>query len=695
MIFGIGEIQKGMNESDDRYQTKRLANLRLYNLFKETFPTASITDHQNFINNMAGGDRYLRGQLPSENALLAYDRERTRLTREREEDRKYQEFTRQVKMNQDLDNIISGLAETGIDAPDIEKNIFARFGKDSQIGRMFDKRFVNNLPALTSRITEARINKSNKIFESVKGLQLDKAGMQAYLENINIKPESAIGKQVIAANTAHHQSRQKQELLRNKTMLESLPNVVQAAMSGDQKAVVTALKTNASVYNLSPTDEQLNNMAANAIATAKQQTGTRQAEALRLLQPTVKTIQQQLALGTITVNEAEAQIKQQLVGNYPQSERENIAKLALQQAQDQSEITMETTFRQKQAEAIEQAEAQTKEARDYTTQKVAEKQGTEVALIIQPGDDGLDDAAPTDEKAPINIARSTLGAIASSLITQGMTPQDITKAIQFIRQKFRTPFANITAQDIRGAAQQLNLPTSWNARQTQLQIEKTNKLIDPEPSSKIIDEATKQYSVHEKGLADLLADAANEDKTEMEINANRDNIVTRIKNNIAELKQYKNNPRYVFDRDKDFDAKIDGLIIQYEQIKGLVSSTVSAATKKRQAEVRALTVNASGGSANTTPVEFRRAVEAQIKNITEAYLVSPQKQVDVMMQAQREQLHRRPGFERLRNILERPLSRSMVGAFRAEIRRIIEDKKNLLIKSQQLEAQANARNKIQ
>ena len=684
-----------MNESDDRYQTKRLANLRLYNLFKETFPTASITDHQNFINNMAGGDRYLRGQLPSENALLAYDRERTRLTREREEDRKYQEFTRQVKMNQDLDNVISGLAETGIDAPDIEKNIFARFGKDSQIGQMFNKRFVNNLPALTSRITEARINKSNKIFESVKGLQLDKAGMQAYLENINIKPESAIGKQVIAANTAHHQSRQKQELLRNKTMLEGLPNVVEAAMSGDQKAVVTALKTNASVYNLSPTDEQLNNMAANAIAIAKQQTGARQAEALRLLQPTVKTIQQQLALGTITVNEAEAQIKQQLVGNYPTSERENIAKLALQQAQDQSEITMETDFRQRQSQAITQAEAQTKEARDYTTQKVAEKQGTEVALIIQPGDDGLNDASPTDEKAPINIARSTLGAIASSLITQGMTPQDITKAIQLIRLKDRTPFANITAQDIRGAAQELKLPTSWNARQTQLQIEKTNKLIDPEPSSKIIDEATRQYSVHEKGLADLLADAANEDKTEIEINANRDNIVTRIKNNIAELKQYKNNPRYVFDRDKDFDAKIDGLIIQYEQIKGLVSSTVSAATKKRQAEVRALTLNASGGSANTTPVEFRRAVEAQIRNITEEYLVSPQKQVDVMMQAQREQLHKRPGFERLRNILERPLSRSMVGAFRAEIRRIIEDKKNLLIKSQQLEAQANARNKIQ
>ena len=695
MIFGIGQIQQGMNESDDRYQTKRLANLRLYNLFKETFPTASITDHQNFINNMAGGDRYLRGQLPSENALLAYDRERTRLTREREEDRKYQEFTRQVKMNQDLDNVISGLAETGIDAPDIEKNIFARFGKDSQIGQMFNKRFVNNLPALTSRITEARINKSNKIFESVKGLQLDKAGMQAYLENINIKPESAIGKQVIAANTAHHQSRQKQELLRNKTMLEGLPNVVEAAMSGDQKAVVTALKTNASVYNLSPTDEQLNNMAANAIAIAKQQTGARQAEALRLLQPTVKTIQQQLALGTITVNEAEAQIKQQLVGNYPTSERENIAKLALQQAQDQSEITMETDFRQRQSQAITQAEAQTKEARDYTTQKVAEKQGTEVALIIQPGDDGLNDASPTDEKAPINIARSTLGAIASSLITQGMTPQDITKAIQLIRLKDRTPFANITAQDIRGAAQELKLPTSWNARQTQLQIEKTNKLIDPEPSSKIIDEATRQYSVHEKGLADLLADAANEDKTEIEINANRDNIVTRIKNNIAELKQYKNNPRYVFDRDKDFDAKIDGLIIQYEQIKGLVSSTVSAATKKRQAEVRALTVNASGGSANTTPVEFRRAVEAQIRNNTEEYLVSPQKQVDVMMQAQREQLHKRPGFERLRNILERPLSRSMVGAFRAEIRRIIEDKKNLLIKSQQLEAQANARNKIQ
>ena len=129
MIFGIGQIQQGMNESDDRYQTKRLANLRLYNLFKETFPTASITDHQNFINNMAGGDRYLRGQLPSENALLAYDRERTRLTREREEDRKYQEFTRQVKMNKDLDDVITNLAETGIVSLEFENNIFSKFGK--------------------------------------------------------------------------------------------------------------------------------------------------------------------------------------------------------------------------------------------------------------------------------------------------------------------------------------------------------------------------------------------------------------------------------------------------------------------------------------------------------------------------------------------------------------------------------------
>ena len=168
MIFGIGQLQEGLNESDDRYQTKRLNNLKLYNLFRETFPTASITDHQNFINNMAGGDRWLRGQLPSEDALKAYDRERTRLTREREEDRKYQQFTRQVKMNKDLDDVISSLAETGIDAKDIEKNIFARFGRDSQIGQMFDKRFVNNQPALTSRITNARTKRARTLFADIK-----------------------------------------------------------------------------------------------------------------------------------------------------------------------------------------------------------------------------------------------------------------------------------------------------------------------------------------------------------------------------------------------------------------------------------------------------------------------------------------------------------------------------------------------
>ena len=79
---------------------------------------------------MAGGDQgYLRGQLPSENALFAYDRERTRLTREREEDRKYQEFTRQVKMNKDLDDVITNLAETGIEAKEIEKTYLQGLAK--------------------------------------------------------------------------------------------------------------------------------------------------------------------------------------------------------------------------------------------------------------------------------------------------------------------------------------------------------------------------------------------------------------------------------------------------------------------------------------------------------------------------------------------------------------------------------------
>ena len=312
MIFGIGQLQEGLNESDDRYQTKRLNNLKLYNLFRETFPTTSITDHQNFINNMAGGDRWLRGQLPSEDALKAYDRERTRLTREREEDRKYQQFTRQVKMNKDLDDVISSLAETGIDAKDIEKNIFARFGRDSQIGQMFDKRFVNNQPALTSRITNARTKRARTLFADIKPLNLSEADTKAYLENIGYKTGSHIYKQVVASNVAHAKDRANTKFLEAIPALTNASAVLEKAMHEDHKAVEAEIKKQASSLGLSPTDAQIANVASNAIASAKGKAPAMEAEAVGSLESVIKTAAMEMSLGILLEEDVRAKIENPL-----------------------------------------------------------------------------------------------------------------------------------------------------------------------------------------------------------------------------------------------------------------------------------------------------------------------------------------------------------------------------------------------
>ena len=97
MLWGFNQFQKGMQESDDRYQTKRQKNLQFYREWRQLFPDAPISDHQNVIDTLSGGSSYLQQQLPSTEALRSYaDR--------RKKDREYTDFKMQnEKFNSHLD----------------------------------------------------------------------------------------------------------------------------------------------------------------------------------------------------------------------------------------------------------------------------------------------------------------------------------------------------------------------------------------------------------------------------------------------------------------------------------------------------------------------------------------------------------------------------------------------------------------
>ena len=433
---------------------------------------------------MAGGDRYLRGQLPSENALLAYDRERTRLTREREEDRKYQEFTRQVKMNKDLDDVITNLAETGIEAKEIEKNIFAKFGKDSQIGQMFNKRFVNNLPALTSRITTARTSKARTLFQDIKPLNLNEADTKAYLANLGYQPGSQIYKQVVASNVAHAKDRANTRFLNSIPTLTNSSAVVEKAMYSNLDAVKAELKNQATALGLSPSDSQITNMATNAISNARLKAPEMETKAVASLDTTIKRVALDMTLGNLLEKDARAKLEEALIGRFPDEMKKRILDRSLEAARAQTAGSLEADFLQKESAVKQSAQTQIEAEREETTKDVVERAGVSIALMIAPGDDNL--SIEDEEGSTLRNARVQLAAHAKTLLDEGVSREDIVFAINTIRDSqpgMKVPFAEITADNIKTILKQAKRPTSWAARQVKRPVSYTHLTL---PTSELV-----------------------------------------------------------------------------------------------------------------------------------------------------------------------------------------------------------------
>ena len=690
MIFGIGEIQQGMNESDDRYQTKRLANLRLYNLFKETFPTASITDHQNFINNMAGGDRYLRGQLPSEDALIAYDRERTRLTREREEDRKYTEFTRQVKMNKDLDDVITNLAETGIEAKEIEKNIFARFGKDSQIGKMFDKRFVNNLPALTSRITTARTSKARTLFQDIKPLNLNEADTKAYLANLGYQPGSQIYKQVVASNVAHAKDRANTRFLNSIPTLTNSSSVVEKAMYSDLAAVKAELKNQATALGLSPSDSQITNMATNAISNARLKAPDMETKAVASLETTIKRVALDMTLGNLLEKDARAKLEEALIGRFPEDMKKRILDRSLEAALAQTAGKLEADFIQQDSAAKQAAQTQTEAEREETTKDVVERAGNSIALMIAPGDDNL--STEDEEGSTLRNARVQLAAHAKTLLDEGVSREDIVFAINTIRDSqpgMKVPFAEITADNIKTILKKAKRPTSWAARQIRRQQELTSRIVNPERVETIVETATSvALSTGNDSLNKLKAFANDRSENSKTLKSRVKQFDGEVKKRITELEGYINNPRFALGRGEFFKERLTRIIDQLKGYQKEAKALQHITYIERGPEINELRSQASGGNPDVRPSDYRRALRNELAIIQQRYLTVGKQSYENMFKAKQERLFERPGYERLESILSGDLSRGDLGRFRQEMRRIQANKLALMRASEAAEKKA-------
>ena len=653
MIFGIGEIQQGLNESDDRYQTKRLNNLKLYNLFKQTFPTASITDHQNFINNMAGGDRWLRGQLPSEDALLAYDKERTRLTKEREENRRYELLTRQMEVESRADEIIDREAATGIDPKDIQKRLFEQFGPNNPLGQIFRKRFGTGLQGVTSRVQAARVTKANEVWGNLKGLNLDESNLKTILDNMGYKSSNPIYKQVLASNTAFQKEKTEAKILKYIPEIKQDATVKAAALKGDKVGMGAAIESLAKLYGITIPNTTKEQMINSGIAETVAQKPEIVKKALTEMQVSIKNAVNALQAGD-PLDVVRQSLEGQIPSGLPEDVKADILDRAMRSAQASSDAASIGRSKKLEGEIPGQVDDEVETIRKQASDKdVVLSIAGSYGPLIKVGDDGVyDDAKADDENAAINIARKQLMDSARALLADGASDGDIREAIESLRTKQPpTLWADIDASTIRDELKRLNKPYDLASQRVAATIRRTKALDAKAPSeiSQFVTGADRAIEMAKSYVAELQKVSVDPQYPKAEFDRNKLTMQDKITRNMKVIMDLINDPSLIRNRkDNDVEVlKVKHAILQ-DQL-DLLTPIRGSVEVQREVAQKTLLTSASGGDATGRPEAYQNSLRQRIKQIDDLVRLGGMN----FRRAKRQNLQNQPGFEALGALLGR------------------------------------------
>ena len=180
MIFGFHKFTEGMEKSDQAYQTKRMKNLQFYREWRQLFPEAPISDHQNVIDTLSGGSSYLKQQLPSTAALRSY-------ADKREKDREYNEYKiANEKMTSHINalNSISKMIDNKITAnstfESLEKDVVSMFPDPSSPGAQTAQAIMRNYrPTFDAKLVSLKGDMATKIAEMMQGIDAGDAAEAA------------------------------------------------------------------------------------------------------------------------------------------------------------------------------------------------------------------------------------------------------------------------------------------------------------------------------------------------------------------------------------------------------------------------------------------------------------------------------------------------------------------------------------
>ena len=168
MVFwGISKFTEGMNRSDERFQTQRANNLRLYNEYKNMFPDAPASEHEKFIDEIAGDSRYLRNFLPSSEAINSMIEQRD-IKRQQDTDRFNMQMTQnKLAVNNTLIGQVEKLSPYTTNPQNLKDQLLGALTPNSPAYNYTSQWLDSNTDLIGSTISQGQLQFAKKAAETL------------------------------------------------------------------------------------------------------------------------------------------------------------------------------------------------------------------------------------------------------------------------------------------------------------------------------------------------------------------------------------------------------------------------------------------------------------------------------------------------------------------------------------------------
>ena len=236
MLFGFSQFNEGRRKAQQDYATKRTQNLEHYKRWRELFPDAPISDHENLLEELSGGSNYLRNQLPSMDALEQYGARRDKERSIKDAQVQAQQATSQINLN----NSIASLVEKDINFNDtyegLSERTLSKFTPNSA-GYNIAKRTLEEYQPTFENI---RRKKMMTVSQEIANKLKEGANPDALAMSLGIEKSDNVFKQGISLYDQAQKDDNEDKFQKAMTAVNTNENIQTLLQSGDDEKIKQA-----------------------------------------------------------------------------------------------------------------------------------------------------------------------------------------------------------------------------------------------------------------------------------------------------------------------------------------------------------------------------------------------------------------------------------------------------------------------